>query len=450
MSKKILILDDDENFNSLLTDVFTQADYDVHSVTDPRMALETFKTDQFNLVVTDHRMPNMTGAEFVRKIKGIRKEVPVVMVSGYLDDITIRGLIQDGVDGIFIKPLNIIQLLKKTSALIGKSEELARNDKVDTKAVDGQVGQSTGFQDYKHNLSFEFNSYPCSAGTSRSFAQKLYGFRDFKSTLILFGERGLHFDLICKDLCGFSDQIKEELIVLDHKNFDKAAIVNRIMEKIENGVERVTLVAMETPKLTLEEKEIIFALARSEPPFDGIKILSRYVFCLSEDLDSLYDKGELDENLYVFLGNAEIEVPPLRECANDIPVMAQRIVIDECNDQKRKVALIDEEGKLLLKDQHFERNYTQLSQIMKTALTLCEGSSIITTEILKQAIDFKGLNQSKYNFQSLKDYLKESKNEIIKAVLTLSDDDKDKAARTLGVSPSLIKTIDLSKTAAAS
>ncbi len=91
MSNSVLILDDDADFNSLLTDIFEQADYVVSSLTNPLEAIEVFKETHYDLVVTDHKMPEMTGAEFMKTIKEIRPEVPVIMVSGYLENDTIRS-----------------------------------------------------------------------------------------------------------------------------------------------------------------------------------------------------------------------------------------------------------------------------------------------------------------------------------------------------------------------
>ena len=68
MSHSILILDDDRDFNCLLTDIFKQADYDVTSLEDPYEAIELFKDREFELVVTDHRMPGISGKEFMEKI----------------------------------------------------------------------------------------------------------------------------------------------------------------------------------------------------------------------------------------------------------------------------------------------------------------------------------------------------------------------------------------------
>ena len=118
MSKKILILDDDVDFNTLLTDVFNQAEYEVISAHDPQEALNLIQEEPVDVIVTDQRMPNLSGVEFFREIRSIHGNLPIIMVSGYLDSDTMRDLINNGVSGIFLKPLNIFSLLKRTSELL--------------------------------------------------------------------------------------------------------------------------------------------------------------------------------------------------------------------------------------------------------------------------------------------------------------------------------------------
>jgi len=103
MPYSVLILDDDADFMCLLTDVFEQAGYIVTSLTDPIKAVDAFRETDYDLVVTDHKMPKMAGAEFLKVIKKIKSEVPVIMVSGYLENDTIRELISGGVGGCLSK-----------------------------------------------------------------------------------------------------------------------------------------------------------------------------------------------------------------------------------------------------------------------------------------------------------------------------------------------------------
>ncbi len=113
MAKKILIVDDDDDFRGLLSDVFTQAGYEVTAVNNPNTAITTFSGEKFDAVVTDHNMPEMTGEDLIKNIRDIEPNIPVILVSGYLNQDLIQNLKNVNTE-IFHKPLNVISLLRKT------------------------------------------------------------------------------------------------------------------------------------------------------------------------------------------------------------------------------------------------------------------------------------------------------------------------------------------------
>jgi len=167
MSKKILILDDDVDFNTLLTDVFNQAEYEVISSHDPQEALNLIQEQPVDVIVTDQRMPNLSGVEFFREIRSIHENLPIIMVSGYLDSDTTRDLINNGVNGIFLKPLNIFSLLKRTSELLVESETSKKRGSDDL-----VINESEG-PEYNNALGFAFQSFPCKA-TQAAVLQKSF------------------------------------------------------------------------------------------------------------------------------------------------------------------------------------------------------------------------------------------------------------------------------------
>ena len=122
MSKRILIIDDDIEFSRLLTGVFEQAGHEVLSVVDAEAGLATVESEPVDLVVTDLRLPEQSGLDFIRSVRAVNENMPLVMVSGFLDDDAIRDLIRHGASGIFMKPLNIFSLLKRANQLLEKSE----------------------------------------------------------------------------------------------------------------------------------------------------------------------------------------------------------------------------------------------------------------------------------------------------------------------------------------
>ena len=113
MASKILIVDDDDDFRGLLSDVFTQAGYEVTAVDNANRALETFSESKFDAVVTDHNMPEMTGEDLIKNIRDHEPDIPIILVSGYLNQDLIQNLKNVNTE-IFHKPLNVISLLRKT------------------------------------------------------------------------------------------------------------------------------------------------------------------------------------------------------------------------------------------------------------------------------------------------------------------------------------------------
>jgi len=113
MASKILIVDDDDDFRGLLSDVFTQAGYDVTAVNNPHLAITTFSEKEFDAVVTDHNMPEMTGEDLIKNIREQEPNIPIILVSGYLNQDLIQNLKNVNAE-IFHKPLNVISLLRKT------------------------------------------------------------------------------------------------------------------------------------------------------------------------------------------------------------------------------------------------------------------------------------------------------------------------------------------------
>lgn len=113
MASKILIVDDDDDFRGLLSDVFSQAGYEVTAVNNAYKALETFSENAFDAVVTDHNMPEMTGEDLIKNIRESEPDIPIILVSGYLNQDLIQNLKNVNTE-IFHKPLNVISLLRKT------------------------------------------------------------------------------------------------------------------------------------------------------------------------------------------------------------------------------------------------------------------------------------------------------------------------------------------------
>lgn len=428
MPYSVLILDDDIDFSSLLTDIFEQADYIVTSLTDPIEAVDVFRDTDYDLVVTDHKMPEMTGAEFMKVIKGMKPEVPVIMVSGYLENDTIRELISEGVGGVFLKPLNIFSLLERTAELIEEAKKIKNAPECDS----GEAGgEDAGLQ-----LGFVFRSYPCKSGPSASFAERLYSLRNFKSTLSLIGEPGIHYRSICEDIRGFYETDAEHFIYLSAGSFDQEQALSLVEVAKGEGAERVTCVLLELETMDGAQKLLATALSKHEGAFEDTGVALRTIFCVSGDLDSLFDEGLIDENLYILMGTAEVQVPPLRDCNVDVGIMAQQLVVEFAREKSlASVPRFERSARNLFQQHQWERNFEELRATVRKILDDNPGD-VITHAAVNSALKVNEGVSPRALFES---HLSSQQVDYLRAVAILFGGDRSKTASFFGTDVNAIE-----------
>lgn len=318
----------------------------------------------------------------MKKIKGIRPEVPVIMVSGYLENDTIRELISEGVGGVFLKPLNIFSLLERTSELIAEAKK-AENAPQKEEDGDGEGGLDS-------RLGFSFRSFPCKTGASTSFAERLYSLRNFRSTLTLIGEKGMHYRSISEDIRRFYESNAEQFVYLSPGSFDSAQTISLIEEAKRQGAERVTCVILEVEHMSDSQKKLATTLPKRDGDFGEVDVNLRAIYCVSGDLDSLFDEGLIDENLYILMGTVEVRVPPLRECKVDIGVMAQQLVVEMAREKgMAAVPRFKKSARELFRDQIWPGNYEELRATVRKIMDSSPGDLLTLNEV-KSAMQISG------------------------------------------------------------
>ncbi|HVU37350.1 MAG TPA: response regulator [Opitutales bacterium] len=436
MPHRILILDDDVDFNSLLTDIFSQAGYDVTSEHDPQKALALIREFQFDLVVTDQRMPGISGKDFLRELKKVQPRTPIIMVSGFLDNDTIRELIREGVGGVFLKPLNVFSLLKRTAKLL---EQL---NGATPRPGEPEV-ESSATSEFRHNLPFAFSSFPCRDAKSSEFAHKLYALRNFKSYLTLSGPRGTNFAAVCRDFEALREKPDERFFYLTNTMVEANNLLRLLREQDER--ERVTLCFLEADTLDLERQRLLPQIARKSGAFAGIKTGTRFIFCLSESLDTLYDRGQIDENLYLLTSSSELAVPGLGDCRDDIPLLAQQILARESvTRQLGTVPKLDVSAKAYLRDRPWPGNYNELQQVILGALSHMRKNTLTRDTLEKSGLP--GVAPS----IELRQHLTRLRDEYADAASILSGGDRAATAAILGLSEDAVERLLAPKNPAAS
>lgn len=117
MAKPILIVDDNPNMSSLLSDMLEVFDYPSERAGDGQEALDKLENQPFSMVITDMRMPNMTGLELIERIKQKFPRLPVVLISGYSIN-EFDNLEASRPDGFLAKPFMMSDVERLLNSLL--------------------------------------------------------------------------------------------------------------------------------------------------------------------------------------------------------------------------------------------------------------------------------------------------------------------------------------------
>lgn len=328
MEDTILILDDDATFNNLLTTVFSKAKkkYNITSIHKGEEALKIINQKKIDLVITDLRMPEITGLDFTKIIRSTSKIIPVIMVSAYLDAESIRKLANMGVNAIFLKPINLFALLQRTEELLLLSKERKASSLAKEK-------DSTGTENKGLETSM-LDTFPCLSDVTKRLATNLEDQRDFNNVLLLIGPPGSPFTPLINDFNNLSKNKENVSFQLAKKDLNKESVDKVINEAIESGFKRITVSFPLIEVLNDEEKQFVTTLLKSKPKElpEGRSI--RFILCMHSPVDLLLEKGIINDVLYIIIGNNEINIPTLKECEDDIPLLAEKLVLEYTNENK--------------------------------------------------------------------------------------------------------------------
>jgi DNA-binding NtrC family response regulator len=101
--KKILLVDDEQDFSQLMMFWLESKGYSVVTAMDGEAAIEALKKEKVDIVLTDLRMPKMDGVDLIKKIRESDKNMPIIVISAYVDDPKATEAIKYGISGIFCK-----------------------------------------------------------------------------------------------------------------------------------------------------------------------------------------------------------------------------------------------------------------------------------------------------------------------------------------------------------
>jgi DNA-binding NtrC family response regulator len=387
--KRILLIDNEEGLCRMMEQILLDNGYLARAYTDPRKAVEEFHPGAWDLVITDIKMPGMSGLEVLQNIKERSKDTPVIMITAYATvDMSIQAL-RKGAYDMLTKPFEPEELIYRVKNALQQLVLLEENREL-RKELEGK---------------FCFDNIIGTSGGLKNILGKVEKVAVRDTSVLITGESGSGKELIAQAIhynsprhdrkfiainCG---ALPETLLESELFGYRKGAFTgakeNRqgLLEAADGGtlfLDEVGNLPMNVQKTLLrflQEKEFN-RLGATTPTRVDVRVLS----ATNSDLKLAVKNGAFREDLYYRLNVVNIHLPPLRERRDDIPLLAAYFIHLQNQKFGTTVRGFDKEAMQALCDFDWPGNIRQLKNVIEACMAMV-GEDYICRETLDQFIE---------------------------------------------------------------
>ena len=437
MSESILIVDDEEIIRESLSFILTKEGYQVQEASDGRMALELVKKDSFDLILTDLEMPEMKGIELLEQVSVLSPETPVVIVtaSGSIDS-AIAALRKGAVDYI-LKPVEFDELLVKMRRLLASrrlslENKLLRGELHRKYDFDNIIGQSPAMQKVFDTI----KKVAVTDGTVLINGKSGTG-KELVARAIHFNSRRNTKPFIAVN-CG---AIVENLFESELFGHRRGSFTGATMDKegFFKAADGGTLFFDEVSEIPLHlQVKLLRAIELKEITPVGTSIPFsvdvRIIASTNKNLAKEVEAGRYREDLFYRLNIVEINLPPLADRGDDIPILVQHFVAKYAREMSKDVQGVDNEVMKCLLAHSWKGEIRELENIIERAVIFAEGKLITKTEL---PAFFEQRQDAVYSFdarRSMKEAVDEFERQYIGHVLRTNQYNKELTAKALKIS----------------
>ena len=381
MGKKIsiLIVDDEESVRNSLYDWFIEDGYRVEYAENAKKALSLLESDTFDIILADIKMPGMDGLEMLRRIKLLKRDSIVIVMTAFATVDTAVQALKDGAFDYITKPFDpddLSHLIRNASKQISLAEENENLKKkvVSLENVEDLIGDSEAMKLVLKNI--------------ESVAQS-------NSSVVITGESGTGKELVARAIhsnsprkffplvsvhCGaLTESLLESELFGHEKGAFTGAMYNRKgrFEMADNGTIFLDEIATISIKMQIDLLRVLES--KSFVRVGGNKEISsdfRVICATNKDLKSMVEKGTFREDLFYRLNVVNIFVPPLRERIEDIPLLVEYFIKKYCTSMNRQPITIDSAALKRLEEFNFPGNVRELENMIERAIVIGNGKKI--------------------------------------------------------------------------
>lgn len=378
---KILVIDDERAIRNTLKEILSYENYQVELAENAKVALEAIKSNDFDIILCDIKMPDIDGIELLPMLIEAHPDTQVIMISGHGNIDTAVDAIKKGAYDFIEKPLDLNRLLITIRNAIDKSSLVCETKKL-RKKVDQRyvmIGRSKAITDIL-------------AMTDKVATTE--------ARVLITGANGTGKELIARRIHDLSPRSSEpfievncaaipsELIESELFGHEKGAFTSAVkqrkgkFEQAENG----TLFLDEIGDMSLSaQAKVLRALQENEISRVGgekaIKINARVIAATNKDLQKEIASGNFREDLYHRLSVIIIKVPSLNERVDDIPLLVNHFIGSICDEYGIPQKKITEDAIAELQAIDWTGNIRELRNVIERLIILC-GNEISKNDVI--------------------------------------------------------------------
>ena len=438
-SKKILIVDDEPEMRIAITEALKREGHQTEAAENGADALLRLEGEVFDLVISDVKMPKMSGQELLREIKEQWPHTQVIMMTAYG---TIDNAVESMKQGAFdylLKPFSIEILAGTVNRAFLSEPEPASAPAPETPTPKPKSG-TAGEMITQNKTMLEMVKFVENIAYS-------------KSTVLISGETGTGKEMVARYIHQCSpraDQpflavncaaLPEGLLESELFGHEKGAFTGAIAKKegkfelAHKGTLLLDEVTEMTPPLqakllrVLQEHEIDKVGGREPIPIDV-----RVIATTNREPKQLIDEGKFREDLYYRLNVIPVKLPPLRERMEDLPILADHFLKKHSRENGKNISSIAPETLTLLNKYQWRGNVRELENIIERSVLMCPGDTIEPAHLFMEdsvAAEATGNNNALGSFRGT---IYQMERELIFKTLEETGNNKTKAAEVLGIS----------------
>ncbi len=394
----VLVVDDEAVVRKAMERILARQVKEVETCPSGYAAIQRMQAREFDLVITDLKMPGMSGMEVLRTVKILQPDVPVIIITGYATVDTAVEAMRNGASDYIAKPFTPEQIIEKVrkalaqKAVLLKDVYLAR-DLGEYPGLDMFVGESKQMQRVYH---------------------RIIQVAPTDSTVLITGESGTGKELVARAIHLNSRRRNQPFVAVDctalSENLLESELFGHVKGSFTGAIQTKTglfkvadkgtlfLDEVANMSLTTQAKLLRVLQEREVIPIGGtrpIPIDIRLIAATNKDLRDLVAQGSFREDLFFRLNIIPIELPPLRERIGDLPLLVAHFVKKFSEEVGKDIRGLFPEAMAVLESYSFPGNVRELENIIERAVVLAKEDLIqkedleleVTGEEPKETID---------------------------------------------------------------